>query len=257
MERLLVHPKHEHNFAAQGWNSFEGVVAHFLPQTAGCGKVTVERGSVPTSGSALDVFFKLYDHGSAAWNFWLRASKARREFDNYETLARLGVPAAEAISCGEERDGLGRVRRAFIITCAVPAACTLIDFFKARPPRHERAAVIRELASIVRRLHAADFYYYDLVWRNILVSRQEDRGPKVFLIDCPRGGFARFGRARKRLRDLASLDKCAAQFCSRSERLRFLQWYSGEQKLRGKVNALARACLDYRRARWPGDWRGK
>src|SRR4051794_33335546 len=137
MERLLVHPKHREFFAARGWNDFAGIVAHFLPEPARARKVTVRRVSLATDGGAMDVFFKLYDHSASPWDFWLRPSKARREFENYETFSRLGVPAAEAMACGEERDRLGRIRRAFIITHAVPGACTLVDFFAAQPPHHE------------------------------------------------------------------------------------------------------------------------
>lgn len=257
MERLLVHPKYDGMFAAQGWKSFERILAHFLPDTTPHRKVTIQRATISTNEGSVDTFFKLYNHGSGAWGFWLRPSKARREFENYETLTRLGVPAAEAIACGEERDGFGRIRRAFIITRAIPAARTLVEFFAASPPCHERAQIIRELTGIVRRLHEAQFYYYDLVWRNILVTREPDGRPKLFLIDCPRGGFARCGRSHKQLRDLASLDKSAAQFCSRSERLRFLRFYLDDEQQRGEARSLARACLKYRRARWPEDWRGK
>src|SRR2546423_3831924 len=144
MERLLVYPKHEQMFAVQGWNSFASVVAHFLPESARRGKVTVKRVSISTSGGEVDAFFKLYDHGASPWSFWLRVSKARREFENYESFSRLGVPAAEPIACGEERDGLGRVQRAFIITRTVPDTCTLIDFFAGKPSRDERSTIIRD-----------------------------------------------------------------------------------------------------------------
>src|SRR5262245_1871238 len=50
------------------------------------------------------------------WRFVGRASKARREFENAIRLAELGLPAVEPIAWGEERDRLGRLRRAFVIT---------------------------------------------------------------------------------------------------------------------------------------------
>jgi hypothetical protein len=257
VERLLVNPKYKDLFATQRWDNFERIAAHFLPRTNRSRAVIVQPVNIPTAGSAITAFFKQYDHGSEQWRFWFRASKARREFENYATLMQLGASAAEPIACGEQRDILGRARRAFLITRAVPDARTLIEFFRSEPSPQERKQVIRELAQIVRCLHEAHFYYYDLVWRNILVSRQNDGALKLFLIDCPRGGFVRFGRARKRLRDLASLDKSAAQWCSRTERLQFLKLYLGEQKMTARVRNLARACVEYRRTRWPEDWRGK
>ena len=112
----------------------------------------------------------------------------------------------------------------------------------------------RQLAEILQRLHGANFFYYDLVWRNILVSRDKEGRARLFLIDCPRGGTTRFGRARKRLRDLASLDKSAVQFCSRSERLRFLLDYLGKSRSDDETRSLIRDCIEYRRLRWPEDW---
>lgn len=202
----------------------------------------------------VDAFIKLYQHRSNPWRFWFRRSKARCEFENYLTFERLEISAAEVIACGEERDGLGRLRRDFIVTRAVPKCSGLADIFRGRPSWEQRGNVISDLADIVRRLHAADFFYYDLVWRNLLVS-EENGNPKVVLIDCPRGGVARFGRHHRMLRDLASLDKVASQLCSRTERLRFLMLYLGKKKPDDETRALARATLSYRRKRWPEDWR--
>jgi hypothetical protein len=256
MDRLFVNPKYERVWNEHGWRSVYSAIAHFLPDYR-YRKVTVRPVHLAAAGGDIDGFFKLYDHHSDVWRFWMRASKARREFENYATFARLAVPAAEAIACGEERDAVGRLRRAFILTRAVAGACSLNEFFKARPPWQERREVLAELASGLRDLHAASFFYYDLVWRNILVSRGRAAKPHVFLIDCPRGGRAVFGVRRRQLRDLASLDKSGAQSCSRAERLRFLLQYTGKKRIDGEIRALARACLTYRRERWPEDWRGK
>lgn len=265
MQRLFVNPKYERVFADQGWNAFSGVFEHFFPNYARLKKMTVQRVTIPSRDGGIDAFFKLYHHRESGWSFWMRASKARREFDNYAAFERLGLPAADRMACGEERNVLGVLQRAFIITRAVPDAVELDEFFQHKPPSAERRGVLHELAGIVRGLHNAHFYYYDLVWRNILVSKpppgmpakEGDAGPCLFLIDCPRGGFAQFGRARKQLRDLASLDKTAAQLCSRTERLRFFLAYLGQRRLDDEARALIRACLEYRRTRWPEDWRGK
>src|SRR5262245_43622221 len=109
MDRLLVNPKHQRAWSEYGWSDVESVVKHFLPNGKERGEVTVRRVNFSSSGDANDAFFKLYDHGAGNLRFWMRASKARREFENYATLAQLGVPAAEAIACGEERGRSGRL----------------------------------------------------------------------------------------------------------------------------------------------------
>ena len=265
MQRLFVNPKYEPVFAQQGWSTFGRVVEHFFPNYTRRTKVTVQRVAIPTGHGDIDAFFKLYQHHASRWRFWMRASKARREFDNYGIFERLGLPAANRMACGEERNAIGLLQRAFIVTRTVPNAIELGHFLENKPPGSERRKVLRELANIVCRLHGMHFYYHDLVARNILVSRAQtgmpsneaDTDPCVFLIDCPRGGFARFGRDRKRLRDLASLDKTASQQCSRAERLRFLLRYAGKGRVDAEARALIQACIGYRRSRWPEDWRGK
>jgi len=257
MDRLFVNLKYQCAWDEHSWRNVDSVVKHFLPDHQQRGRVTVRRVNVSTAHGVIDSFLKLYDHRADGWRFWMRASKARREFENYAAFAQLEVPAAEAIACGEERDRLGRLHRAFILTRAVPNACGLDEFFKTKPPWQERRQVLDELANTTRRLHAASFFYHDLVWRNILVSRDGAMKPHVLFIDCPRGGRACCGANRKRLRDLASLDKSAAQFCSRAERLRFLLQYSDRNQTDDEIRALAQACIEYRRTRWPEDWRGK
>jgi tRNA A-37 threonylcarbamoyl transferase component Bud32 len=238
------------------FGAFDAVVARFAPE-APRQRVFVKQVKVGSGRTCVDTFLKFYRHQHHPWQYWLRPSKACCEFTNYQELKRLGVPAAEPIAWGEKRDWLGRLHSAFIFTQEVPNSVTLIDFFRENPSREDRAAVRRQLSDIVARLHAAKFFYYDLVWRNILVSRPPGGALRVVLIDCPRGGLARFGHSRRRLRDLASLDKWASRLCSRVERLRFLLEYLGPEAGRAKVRKLARACVAYRARRWPEDWNGK
>jgi len=257
MPLLRIDPKYEPLLHGLGLASFDAVVKHFAGRVVSRAAVIIERGRIaPPGAEPVDVYFKQYRYPRPSARFWLRRSKARREFDNYAALARIGVPAAERIACAEKRDWIGRLESAWIITRAVPSSQTLVEFAAGRPPERVRRHVLIELARITRMLHHASFFYYDLVWRNILVSSATGE-PYLVLIDCPRGGIARFPNLRHRLRDLASLDKSGAKFCRRSERLRFLLDYMGKQRLDLEARSLARRCLDYRRTRWPEDWMGE
>jgi len=96
MERLFIEPKHQPLFAAVGWNSFASISGHFLEgEPKGHGAVIVRREKIEHGGQSLEVFFKQYEFRNASWAFLWRASKARREFENYGAFARLGVAAAE------------------------------------------------------------------------------------------------------------------------------------------------------------------
>jgi len=208
-------------------------------------------------GSSEAVFFKQYVYPTPAWAFVGRRSKARREFDNYAAFQRMNIPCAQPLACGELRDRLGRLRRAFILTRAVPDAQTLIEFVQTRCPERATAAsrklrreIITRLAPMVGRMHQGSFFHNDLVWRNILIACPLQGTPEVWWIDCPRGRVASLGRRRLRLKDLAALDKEGARRCSRAERLAFVKAYLGKSRLDGEVKQLAKAILSYKRRRW-------
>ena len=59
------------------------------------------------------------------------------------------------------------------------------------------------------------------------------------------------------LKDLAGLDKCGSQYCTRSERLDFAKTYLGKKSIDPETLTLARDVTRYRRERWPEDWNGR
>jgi hypothetical protein len=262
---LRVRNEFRQAFQRLGLTSCESVIHHFAGKESPSEEVTVRAGGLAQSdGSSLAVFYKQYNYTPAAWKFLGRPSKARCEFQNYEVFAQFSVPSAEPIACGEQRDGLGRLRHAFILTRAIQKAVPLPDFFAQRcvnraeaVSSHLRETLLRQLAALTRRIHDAGFFHHDLVWRNILVTWPSPAEAKLWWIDCPRGGFDHWSplRRRRRLKDLASLDKVASQLCTRSERLRFVKLYLGKARLDAEAKKLIRDTLDYRKTRWPDDWK--
>jgi hypothetical protein len=217
--------------------------------------VQVFRRELPAKPDPVPIFCKQYYFAKPSWEFFGRKSKASCEWNNYAIFSRLGIPCAETIACGEERDAVGRLRRAFIVTREIPHAQTLVEFLKNNSPsRAVRVELVRQIAVLTRRIHHAGFFHYDLVWRNILVTLEP--APKLWWIDCPRGQFDHWSplRNRRRLKDLASLDKLASRFCTARERIRFIQIYLEKKKLDRAAKNLIRAELSYRKKRWPEDW---
>ena len=209
------------------------------------------------SGDAIPVFYKQYEFASPSWRFLGRASKAVREWESYTAFAECGVRCAERIAAGEQRDVLGRLLRAFLITRAVPGSKTLTEFVeqdcanRSLPGiRSQRNQVLVELAAMTRRIHERGFFHNDLYWRNILVTRAADGAPELWWIDCPRGQHARFHREHRRVKDLACLDRMASHHCTRNERLDFVRAYLGKDRLDAQVVRLARTVNAYRLRRW-------
>ena len=258
MDLLLIEPAWRELFACLGLNSCPAVVRHATGGKKLKPGVLVK--PMVLSGpsiEALPVFYKQYEFASASWRFLGRASKARREWESYAAFAECGVRCAERIAAGEERDALGRLLRAFLITRAVPGARTLTEFvaqdcsnrtsLESRALRNE---VLVQLAAMTRRIHERGFFHNDLYWRNILVTRAADGAPVVWWIDSPRGHHARFHREHRRVKDLACLDRLASRHCTRGERLAFVRAYLGENAPFADVKRLALAVDSYRRRRW-------
>jgi tRNA A-37 threonylcarbamoyl transferase component Bud32 len=211
--------------------------------------VRLTRGTLDLGDRSVDVWYKQYDYPPKSWRYALRQSKARREFLSYEAMRRLGVQCAAPVACGEERDALGRLRRAFIVTVAIPQAVPLAEFVRANcignGSRAVKETIIRELAQITRRAHEGGFVHSDLWVRHVLVNWEEPGRPAVWLIDSPRGSVWRMFRRFATVLDLASLNKGAAELCTRAERMRFLKEYLGNNANR-QVKQLARRVMTYR-----------
>ena len=255
---LLVDPAFRRRFEELNLDSAAAVL-RFLGGDAIVGTNTVVAQATLRfrDGSVEQVFFKQYIFPVPAWAFIGRRSKARREYENYAAFSRMDIPCPQALACGELRDGLGRLRRAFILTRAVPDAPTLIEFVQTHCPsratlasRRLRLDIITRFAPMVGRMHGRNFFHNDLVWRNILVTCPPQGTPGLWWIDCPRGRFVWMKRRRLQLKDLAALDKQASRNCSRAERLAFVKAYLGKTRLDAEAKRLARAVLAYKHQRW-------
>lgn len=171
--------------------------------------------------------------------FTYRKSRARTEYESLAHLRSHGLPAVEPVAFGSHR--VARViRSCFLITRGAEGAVDLDAFlpaFFARPRdaawRASRDRALSTLAGLVRRMHEADFFDHDLYFRNILVEPDSvaTPSPRFWLLDHPKGEVIPGSRPlRRRLAqvfDLASLDKHAGDWFSRTQRLRFFRLYLG------------------------------
>jgi hypothetical protein len=261
MDLLIVDARWQQAFLHLGRRTASEVMALFGGESIVRSPDVIVRpcSLVLSDGESVPVFLKQYCYPGPSGRFWLRASKARREFESYAVFEQLGVRCAQRIACGESRDWLGRLRHAFILTRAVPNAGTLLEYL-GRPgstggeacPPEIRQVLRRQLAAMTRRIHEAGFFHNDLYWRNVLVEVAPAQPPQLCWIDCPRGSFARWStsRQRRRIKDLAALDRSAVELCSRAERLRFMKDYLGQPKLDASQKKLIREIVNYRLRRW-------
>ncbi len=162
---------------------------------------------------------------------WFGTPRVQLEWENLQRFADWGIPTARLVAFGLESQG-GRFARGALITAEIPDTTDLGKLARSHDPRLKsqswRDGVAAQVADIARRLHGRRFVHGDLKWRNLLV----DAAGKVFLIDCPSGGFWWPPFLEYRIvKDLACLDKVAKRHLSRTQRLRFYLDYARKKKL--------------------------
>ncbi|MGH8596797.1 MAG: lipopolysaccharide kinase InaA family protein, partial [Gammaproteobacteria bacterium] len=162
MESLQTDPRARDWLTALGLDSCATIVKFFAPSELPLTNslIVIPRTVQLPDKSTRSVYYKLYEYASPSWHFWGRRSKARREFENYAAFEQLGIPTAQRVACGEIRDVLGRLCRAFIVTEEIPRAWALPQFVEEFCPnrstaesRQLRDHLCRQMASLTRRMH--------------------------------------------------------------------------------------------------------
>lgn len=173
--------------------------------------------------------------------------RVQSEWRNLLLFKAWGIPVATVVAYGMERRA-GAFHRGAMITEEVydtEDLAQLADRGDARL-RNRRWVhhVLQQVAHATRLMHAHRFAHNDLKWRNILVDSQPLSN--IHLIDCPGGTFW-WGPflERRKIKDLACLDKVGRYQLSRTQRLRFYLTYCDRDRLEPGDRARIRKIVDY------------
>jgi hypothetical protein len=206
-------------------------------------------------GAARMFYLKLHRYGSERRRPWFTRDKASLEAENYRLLRdHCGIATPEVVAFGSRRHGPW-LQDAFILTLAVADAnadaVPLDDYVRRRclggtsEVLARRRQLLARTADLVAAMHAAGFIHLDLQWRNVLVQEADPGAPRIYLLDCPRGGCrpSSLRLWHGRLRDLSSLYKLARTLLSRAEQIRWLRRYLGVRRLGPIDRVLVQAIL--------------
>lgn len=177
-------------------------------------------------------------------------SRLRMEIRNQHRFIKWGLNAAPVIAYGE-RYRFSHTLNGALVTLAVDNSSNLEEISRNSPELFKNKAwlseVIKQVAEMARILHDHRFCHNDLFLRNLLIQHNSDQ-PKLFLIDCPSGCFW-FGTflSKRKVKDIASLDKHASLYLSRTQRLRFLLYYRQSKRLTSRDKRFIRDLLAYSR----------
>ncbi len=195
---------------------------------------------------------------------WFRTDACRREFDKARELARRNVPAVIPIALGLQKRGWWG-KESFLVTEAVPAACSLdeyVDEILPRLPLPQRVFAWRQLLGAAAKLcaaaHEGGVFHDDLHGGNILVRRaaggpephfetrslspDDVAAPQLFLVDLP--GIRLTGPLDE-ARSRESLAMICAGFANRmsdADRIRFWRTYLAARPSLAVDDAWRSAC---------------
>lgn len=175
----------------------------------------------------------------------LDTPRVQTEWENLQRFANWGIPTAPLAAYGQETSN-GRFLRGALVTAGIPGTTDLKQIAASGGVRLKSRrwwdGVSRQLAQATRIMHAHNFVHNDLKWRNLLA---DDAG-RLFLIDCPNGGFWWGPFLRYRIiKDLACLDKVAKHHLSRTRRLRFFLDYAQKKRLDAADKRRIRKILKF------------
>ena len=235
------------------WNEMKEVVTQFRTMDV----VFDLKGEIISKGPQSEIFshnigskkyfIKRY-FCSKGLGSWLGFSRLRVEARNQELFNKLGLAAAQVVAYGEE-SFFTKTIKGLLVTEGIENVIDLVAIINNYPLKFGDKTwsdyVLIDLARVVRTLHQHRFCHNDLHWRNVLIQQHSGNDePKIFLIDCPSGKrlFWPFLYHRK-LKDLASLDKLAAQYLSRSQRLTFYLEYRQIKRLTTKDKMMIKGIF--------------
>lgn len=185
------------------------------------------------SGATVRVFIKRQENHFCGTSFGglRRIPTGRREFQRLSNCTAAGVRVPDLLCYGEWR--VGADRRALLVTAAVENHHPLPEVIdrETGPAPGQRAALIRAMASAVRRLHGLGIQHGALYPRHIFIPADQSRvgDPDLVLLDLE-SARRRWLPWSRCLRDLDTLHRHAHGW-TRNERLRFLHHYFETNKL--------------------------
>ena len=129
-------------------------------------------------------------------------SRAQQEFRNLKRACAMGLPTVEPLCCAEQRRG-GVPTESVLVTRALADARVLGDLLPELGAG-ARAALLRRLGGVARRLHDSGLWHRDFHLGNVLCTPSDD--PEPVLVDLQKLRWLRVSLPlRLRVRDLSGL----------------------------------------------------
>jgi len=173
----------------------------------------------------------------------LVASRSLATFRKGHALLARGIATARPAAAADLRRH-GAVHDTLVLTEPIEGAEPLSAWLRREPPAAQRRRVTRNLALMLRRLHAAGFSHRDLKAPNILIAGTDADGPRPVLVDLDGLRLGRWVSPRRRAQNLMRLSVSLDEWgvARQTDRLRFLRAYLGRRGCPAPITILHRCC---------------
>jgi tRNA A-37 threonylcarbamoyl transferase component Bud32 len=179
------------------------------------------------------------------------ASAALRSLSGAATLLKEGYATARPIATVDYRRR-GVLIQSFYLSEEIAGAKTIADYWRKEllcltgiEGHLKRRAVLRNLARLFKSLHERRIYHNDLKASNILALARESAADDMFsLIDVQGVRKCFYLSKRRRIKNLAQLNRTLGNHLSNTEKLFFIKVYGGDHiSDRRKKRQLVRSIL--------------
>ena len=207
-----------------------------------------------------------YEHGgifrALTKDLFLAGSRPFRELVITEMAREAGVPTMEVLAAIKRRV-LWPFYKGDLISKEIPNSVDLIGYFTQRgksPDRGqpgEKRNLIRQAGRLVRKMHEAGIYHFDLHLKNFVVEFRKGAPRCLHIIDFDRSTIIYPLKSDKWFANLLRLDRSAEKWrakglpITQTDRLRFLRSYmegdeEGESFVKRYLKGLSRRRRRYR-----------
>jgi heptose I phosphotransferase len=255
--RLFIAKQHLSLMRANGLDSFARVMAlpeGFLRRNFPGRRTSRLDLRRPDGGQQTIYLKRYYPDYLSGWSRLVRRlgagtiDEARDEWEAANEISGLGIPTLDMIARGQDASEGPAVRSSFIMTAELSGAQEGHHYAKTLG-WVERRRLLRRVAELTRRLHAAGWVHKDLYLGHYLVTPAAPAEPNIFLIDLQRCSRPRWFTQRWRVKDLAALAYSSLKVgVTASDLAAGYRTYRGNRALDESSRSVARQVLG--RVRW-------
>jgi hypothetical protein len=162
-------------------------------------------------------------------------SAALRSLCGAATLLQEGYATARPVAAVEYRRW-GILITSFYVSEEIVGAKTIADYWredligaKAIGSRLKRRALLKKLARLLKSLHETKIYHDDLKAANILALDKRAGTEEIFLIDLQGVRKCFYLSRRRRIKNLAQINRTLGSHVTRTEKLSFIKAYLGDR----------------------------